>query len=300
MILSKSFFYIPFYELNYRVFGKKYIANIDITDKCNLRCKHCYHKEKLKEKENISLKDWEKRFEKYKKMGIRYVQIAGGEPSLRYDVLKLADKYFPFISVATNGQVKIPKEFNHRIFLSLDGFRSENDIVRGEGTFDRAIKNYKNDKRVLVWSILFTINYKGPEKLKEFINFIRKLGLQGIHFGFYLPVKGEDNSMFLSDSEKKEVKKVFLEEIKREDSILFLTRGVINNLLNPNKYFIENCNLRKKTYLFDTNGKPKKCFNSSFDCSRCGCPIAYWVPIYKPREWFSHYWMRYKLMLKIK
>src|SRR3990170_1517821 len=70
------------------VFGTKYSAEFDVTDNCNLRCKHCYH---FQGREDVKTQDletsvWEKRFNELYKSGIRAVLLVGGEPALRLDV----------------------------------------------------------------------------------------------------------------------------------------------------------------------------------------------------------------------
>ena len=35
--------YLFWLELKRIIFGVKYFAEVDVTDNCNLRCKHCYH-----------------------------------------------------------------------------------------------------------------------------------------------------------------------------------------------------------------------------------------------------------------
>ena len=53
-------FYLIFLELRRAISGVKYFAEVDVTDNCNLRCKHCYHfmgKEEFKRKEVSILAD---------------------------------------------------------------------------------------------------------------------------------------------------------------------------------------------------------------------------------------------------
>ncbi len=134
------------------MFRTKFFAEIDVTDNCNLRCKHCYHfhgKEDLK-KQELQISFWEKRFKNLFSSGIRSVLLVGGEPALRQDVLMLADKIFPMVYVITNGTIRIPKKFNHRLFVSLDGLQKTNDSMRGNDVFLKVIRNYSEDKRVII------------------------------------------------------------------------------------------------------------------------------------------------------
>ncbi|MCW3980594.1 MAG: radical SAM protein [Candidatus Bathyarchaeota archaeon] len=121
--------YLVWLELKRVIFGVKYFAEVDVTDNCNLRCKHCYHfhgKGDFRTLE-LSIRVWGKRFNELYKSGIRHILLVGGEPALRHDVLMLADRIFPFVYVITNGTIKIPEEFNHWLFVSIGGSRKTND-----------------------------------------------------------------------------------------------------------------------------------------------------------------------------
>lgn len=292
----KKILLLFFYELKYLILRKKYMAGIEITERCNLRCRQCYFKKSLKEEEDIPIFLWEKKFEKYRKMGIRFVGFTGGEPSLRYDILKLAEKYFPLIFVHTNGQIKIPKEYKHRILLSLDGLYKKNDKVRGVGSFERAIKNYKGDKRVIACCALSKINYSGKRGLRDFISFLKKIKICGATFDFYTPEIGGNDDLVLEKRQKREIGEVLLEELKRKDNILLMAKGRIKRLMKARPF--TRCPLRKKILVFSVDGRNKKCFNEKFDCSLCGCWPNYYVPIYKPKDWILNKFLIYKFLLK--
>lgn len=48
--------------------------------------------------------------------------LLGGEPSLRCDVFRIAEKYFLFVNTFVNGQIKIPKEFKNKKKNDLRNF----------------------------------------------------------------------------------------------------------------------------------------------------------------------------------
>ena len=101
-------FYLILLELKRVIFKVKYVAEVDVTDNCNLRCKHCYHfhgKTDFKTQE-LSIHVWKQRFNELYKSGIRAILLVGGEPALRIDVLLVADKVFPYVWVITNGTIK--------------------------------------------------------------------------------------------------------------------------------------------------------------------------------------------------
>ncbi len=81
-------FYLIFLELRRAIGGVKYFAEVDVTNNCNLRCKHCHNfkgKEEFKIKE-VSVDIWKKRFNELYKKGVRFILLVGGEPALRNDV----------------------------------------------------------------------------------------------------------------------------------------------------------------------------------------------------------------------
>ncbi|MBU0530457.1 MAG: radical SAM protein, partial [Nanoarchaeota archaeon] len=159
--------------------GKKFIADIDVSDNCNLRCRHCYHfhGKDVFEKKEIPIETWEQRFRELHSSGIRLLLMVGGEPALRKDVLMLANNIFPVVSVITNGTIKIPKEFDNRLIVSIDGSQKTNDSIRGEGTFARVLENYSGDKRVVINMVLMKDNYK---ELGEVVEIARKHGFKGV------------------------------------------------------------------------------------------------------------------------
>src|SRR5271157_2477350 len=128
-----------------------------ITDKCNLRCRHCYQNdysnatesslEELKtiaDKINYTLSVWKKEGR---------VAITGGEPFIHKDLIRLL-QYLDQqpsvnkISVLTNGtliknyitSLKALTKL-HYIQLSLEGGREINDRIRGQGVFDKVLKS---------------------------------------------------------------------------------------------------------------------------------------------------------------
>jgi hypothetical protein len=86
----------------------------------------------------------------------------------------LADKTFPFVYIITNGTIQIPEEFNHRLFVSIDGLPQTNDSIRGIKVFSRVIENYHKDRRVI---INMTLQRKIIVSFKASLESPRKMGL---------------------------------------------------------------------------------------------------------------------------
>jgi MoaA/NifB/PqqE/SkfB family radical SAM enzyme len=260
--------YLTLLEIKRAIFNVKYFAEIDVTDNCNLRCKHCYHfngKSEFKTKE-LPIEYWKERFNDIYKKGVRFVLLVGGEPALRKDVLKLADEMFPFIYVITNGTIKIPEEFNHLLFVSLDGMEEKNDFIRGKGVFSKVLKNYSGDKRV---AINMTITKDNYNNLENVVILAKENGLRGVVCNICASGTDVKIPMFI----KRDERKMIIDELKRVKSLypqdFLMTRRMINWYASPDHR--NSCYWGDKVLHYDVSWKKRRCFGSNADCSNCGC-----------------------------
>lgn len=129
-----------------------------ITDRCNLKCSHCYiDSTPLPE---LSIDELNSMLDKYistlKTMNIRGgIHITGGEPFARSDLFTFLENisrfkdycYFGILSNGTmfdNGSAKRLKELGCRfVQVSIDGGRDIHDAIRGTGSFDMAVNGIR-------------------------------------------------------------------------------------------------------------------------------------------------------------
>lgn len=118
---------------------------LNITDKCNLKCKHCYLGKSGNKDIEIGL--FEKAVSQFEEMGGLKLMISGGEPLMHarlWELLESLSSYELRIVILSNGTLidrKIAKklsEYVHEVQVSIDGIRSH-DILRGKGSFDKAM-----------------------------------------------------------------------------------------------------------------------------------------------------------------
>jgi radical SAM protein with 4Fe4S-binding SPASM domain len=117
---------------------------LQITDACNLRCKHCYiedsHNAELPlDRIRLVLKEFEDM------QGLRLL-ITGGEPLLHSafnDVNAMLPEFSFRKILFTNGLALPAQDLGglnvHEIQLSIDGLEKAHDALRGQGTFTRTI-----------------------------------------------------------------------------------------------------------------------------------------------------------------
>jgi MoaA/NifB/PqqE/SkfB family radical SAM enzyme len=147
-------------------YGTPLVFSILITNKCNLRCKHCFYHETISCGDKIS----QLSLDEYEKISLSMKNFltgifCGGEPFLRQDMAEIINIFrknnnMMMADSASNGQLtdkiivqveKILKSFpglSYSLGLSIDGFRLEHDNIRGEGTFDRAMITWKELKKI--------------------------------------------------------------------------------------------------------------------------------------------------------
>ena len=144
----------------------------------------------------------------------------------------LANKIFPFVYVITNGTIKIPKEFNHLLFVSLDGMQEMNDSIRGKGVFSKVIRNYSEDKRIVINMTLTKDNYK---ELEDVVKIALENGFRGVVCNIYTPAMGECSPMFITREERK----LIIGELKRVKSlypsrfVLFMGMIILDEYPDP-------------------------------------------------------------------
>lgn len=171
-----------------------------VTNRCNLCCKHCfYHYNNYTQSLNDELT-----IDEYIKISnsmenfIKAI-FSGGEPFLREDfheiiyIFQKNNKVFQ-CSSSTNGQdtdeiirqvekiISRNPYFNFALALSLDGFEEYHDLIRGEGTFKKALNTWNELKSLcsiyqnLEIYICPTLNSINKKIMPDFINWcVKKL-----------------------------------------------------------------------------------------------------------------------------
>jgi mycofactocin radical SAM maturase len=123
----------------------------ELTYACNLACLHCLSSSGRRDPRELSTAECKAVIDELERMQVFYVNIGGGEPTVRSDFWELVDyatAHKVGVKFSTNG-VKIDAAVAARLAasdyvdvqISLDGATAEvNDAVRGEGSFDMAVR----------------------------------------------------------------------------------------------------------------------------------------------------------------
>ena len=123
----------------------------ELTYACNLACSHCLSSSGRRDPRELSTAECKAVIDELQRMQVFYVNIGGGEPTVRSDFWELLDyatAHDVGVKFSTNG-IKIDAEAARRIAansyvdiqISIDGATAEvNDAVRGSGSYDTAVR----------------------------------------------------------------------------------------------------------------------------------------------------------------
>ena len=191
-----------------------------LTDRCNLKCLHCYAtcESEAKQKE-LPLETIKSIVDKLEEANIFEISLTGGEIFVRHDlkeIIEYINSKNITLALFTNATLVLSnyewlKECHIRRFnISLDGLEEEHDLLRGKGNFKRtvdAIKLLQKDGARIV--INCVINSLNVHRLVEILHFFVENKLE-FQFSLMTPIgRGADNIDIVP---KKEV---YMEAVKK-------------------------------------------------------------------------------------
>ena len=202
-----KYLYLPIWFFKTRIFGKQIPLQsvVFITDKCNLKCKHCCLYGSDTNHKISTYEEVRKDLEYCYNLGSRFVDFEGGEPLIWKDETNKNDikdinslcrlaKEIGFFSatVTTNAQIDFSDCEADSIWVSLDGIGKYHDAIRGEGTFERLIDNIEKSQHKHL-SANMVINKLNYPSVKETIQFVKNSDkIKMIAINFHTPFAGTE------------------------------------------------------------------------------------------------------------
>ncbi len=177
-----------------------------ITDRCNLRCSHCYQ-ENYRSQDEMSIDSLKmiadkliSALNKWQREG--RIALTGGEPLLKKELFPLLDylqesEQIKNISILSNGTLlnkEIAEQLHsikklHFVQISLDGACAEiNDVIRGKGSFHKALKAIRllNQNGIPV-RLMFTIHKGNVNEISPLIDLAISEDIDGLTFERFVP-----------------------------------------------------------------------------------------------------------------
>ena len=259
---------------------------INITNKCNLRCKHCYISEYNKENNFpvSSFKNFVNTAKNYKYLSTNLnFAILGGEPLLEkeklYEIAKFGKNIGSEVIVSTNGQL-INSEFARRakehklvVQVSIEGSNEiVNDFIRGNGTFQKAEKGVKELVKYGVYTIISMVVHEfNFQDIEKFYFFGRSLRVDEVRC-IPLKIMGRGKLNFNPILKKDLLLDIHNLIKKHPESKRYFKRDyyTIMKTMCANSNQTLYCGTGSKTLLIDANGDVYPCPNHCLPEFNCG------------------------------
>lgn len=233
-----SFLYFARFGIRTVLLRKKdpILGTVILTDKCNLKCKHC-------SVNNITAvihpyQQIKGEMELLYEMGVRILFFCGGETFLWEDagkrlrdlVVEAKQMGFLIVNVVTNGTFPIDLPEADLILLSLDGDREQHNKVRGD-TYDVIMENVRNATADNI-CFYMAINQINKSAIRDVCLLAKNTpNVRAVSFNFHTPYP-DTNELALSREEKAGCCAV-ITQMMREGAPVF-------NLKSAFPYLIDN------------------------------------------------------------
>ena len=175
---------------------------LSVTNKCNMRCKHCFASAGSDKNSGCNLDVWLKILDKLSEYGVFELTFSGGEPLVVpyiKDILSYATEKGFRCSLNTNASLVTEEmaqflndlPMRGRISISFDGPEAESyELLRSHNTFESVIKGikyltqYKN-LNVRLFCVVTKYNYLLLEDIAEQA---KRLSAKSLEFNLFCPV----------------------------------------------------------------------------------------------------------------
>jgi len=199
----------------------------NITNMCNLRCRHCYQQAGHVSKDELTLEEKLKLVDELASVGIVGIAFSGGEPIMHPDFFPTARRARErnlYVSVATNGVLLTPEIVNRLanigvgyVEVSLDSARPEvHDSFRGlPGAWKRTVEGISNSTKAGIFTVMATtVTRLNLEDVPALIDLSKKLGVSRFaHFNFIPTGRGKEIiNLDLSPPQREELLKLLYEK----------------------------------------------------------------------------------------
>lgn len=280
--MIKQLFYLAQWFVRARFFGRKAPLQtvLFITDKCNLRCKHCsvygsagYRQRKFDD----IIEDMKESY----KLGSRFIDLEGGEPTLWKegdktinDIIDAAMAMgFFSVTVTTNAQQDFSWIHPNSIWVSMDGVGEYHERVRGEGTFAKLEQNIKNSgkKHICVNMVVNSLNWESLDAAMEYAK--ANEAIEQISVNFHTPYPGTEYLMLPTEKKVELIDKVL--DYKKKGYPIMNSRSGLKRM---KKNTLGEMKLGKECFVTNfiyPDGSRGLCVGYGTDqCSKCGFCMA--------------------------
>lgn len=222
----------------------EFFIQLHLTERCNLRCKHCYQNEgrtyemslpeiaSVIEETAEMLGDWKEAYD----IGFTpSFNVTGGEPFLRPDIFEVLEEmraggFDTFI--LTNGLLVDRKRANRLAGIGIKGAQVSiegpghiHDSIRGAGSFEASLKGIRNivDAGIEV-TLNTTLSGVNAQYFSEVIDLASSLKVQRLGFSRLVP-SGSGRQLLGTMLSRNALKDLYQDIFSRDTGSLYIVTG---------------------------------------------------------------------------
>src|SRR3990172_5875720 len=268
------------------------LAIVNVTNRCNLHCEHCfvYRDGNPNEAANDptdedllaqirSLRD---------KHGIQAMLWMGGEPMIRKDLLREGLRLFTRNTITTNGTIPLEdfsasaKDLTY--VVSLDGPEAVNDAIRGKGVFQRVLANVAKLPKDFPHTVQCqcVVTRKNQALLPQFVETLQGSNFDHLTFSFHVPARGDSTgNAWASVEERDEAVRLVMELKAHSKGFVRNRRRSLEMMLSENdpRKITSDCPAQQFILPLYLEGTalvtPFCCYGNDVDCGRCGAWVVF-------------------------
>jgi MoaA/NifB/PqqE/SkfB family radical SAM enzyme len=267
-------------------------AIVNVTNHCNLSCRHCFVfreanpnqapaklADELSDDEILdtlrALRD---------RHGIVSMLWMGGEPLLKPDLLRRGTRLFARNTITTNGTLPLLDLGPEILYVvSLDGPEDLNDAIRGRGTFRRVLRNLERRPAAFSSSVQVqaVVTKRNQTRLEELVEAVRAAGVGWMTFSFYVPRAGDHGPDAWTDNDERVAAVAEVMRLReRHDGFVRNSRRSLELLLpGEAERVTAACPARALILPLYLEGDhfttPFCCYGNDVDCDRCGAWVVF-------------------------
>ncbi|MBI5527343.1 MAG: radical SAM protein [Deltaproteobacteria bacterium] len=165
-----------------------------IAAKCSIRCGGCLFfagdgRPSFAAERVLSLEEKLKVVSQLAEINLPFLAVTGGEPFLEPDLMPIIQAACDAgiaAGITTNGLDATPDQILrydglcHVVWISIDGFEREHDLIRGPGRYAQSLRTLRgiaSRMRKTVVGVSTVINVHNAASIPEFLGFLREMGV---------------------------------------------------------------------------------------------------------------------------
>jgi MoaA/NifB/PqqE/SkfB family radical SAM enzyme len=277
---------------HYRDDGRYPAVVVNVTNRCNLSCQHCFiFRDENPNRSPASARDeldaaaiLETLSGLRDRHGIVSALWMGGEPLLRRELVRQGLLLFARNTIVTNGTIPLVDFGPAALYVvSLDGPEDLNDALRGRGTYRRVLRNLSRlpaDFATPV-QVQCVVTRRNQHRLEELAAAVRETRVGWMTFSFYVPRAGDDGpDAWASNEERAGAVREVMRLKARYPGLVRNSARMLELMLPPDCTRVTAaCPARAAVLPLYLDGDrfttPFCCYGNDVDCDRCGAWVVF-------------------------